>query len=308
MSHRASRFVGTALVVLLAAASGAALGVAQETPPPAVDARERGKALLAAAADAAGKSVLEKIESLEMTVRRKTFSAHGLYDSELQTSLVYPAQMRIEESVVQTWVKGGYAPSGSGPITPAQREENRIFAAAEGYDGTAGWYKSRKDKWGDIDLRTAGSLESYAAVTRDLPLDDAARIRIDLVGGIGLCRRAAQGKLEGTFVGEEDLLGHKVLAVQLAKVPGQVIVYLDPATHLLAGLRFLEASPDGQFDALEVWGDYKRVSFKSGGKEEAVQFPFLLTKYRNRQQYFEEKVKKLKLNTRPNPKIFAKPK
>ena len=301
MSYAVTGFLRAALLALLAATIGSAFLRTQEKPQqdaqkpepaaaPANEARERGTAILKAAIEATGSAALPKIESAELTTRKQTFTAHGTVDTELEYRLAYPAQMRVDEWILLIWVKGGYySGPGSGPVTSRQTEEQRTFASTEGYDGAAGWLKTPKG-------------------TTDFPLDDAARLRIDLVGALGLCRNAAEGKLEAKFVSEEEVQGRKALGVQLGTSTGNIRLYVDPESHLLVGVRSREVTADGTFDTLHTWSDYRRVIFKSVGKEEAIRVPFTWVRYRDDKKYSEEKVKKLKVNTQPNPKVFARPK
>jgi len=319
MGRNSTGFLAFVFLGLLAAAIDAAVFGAekiqqQEPAAPATPGREarvRGAAILAAGVEAAGGATLSKVESMQLTTRRQTYIVRGIVEtdvssfpeaggpvrvpgrrqgpveSELELWVVYPAQMRSEESIVSSFVTGGYAPSGSGPITPMQAAETKVFASAEGYDGTAGWWKTPKG-------------------TVALPLDEAARLRIDLVGALGLYRRATEGKIEADFADEEEVQGRKVLGVEW-RGPLGTKRYFDPQTHLLVGMKCHEVTAEGAFDFLELWSDYRRASLKSGGKEEAIQFPFTSVTYRDGKKYFEEKVKKLKLNARVNAKIFAKP-
>ncbi len=319
MKNRSKGLFSSVLLVLLAATSGAAVCGAQAPPQQAEqesEARQRGAAIAAAAGEAAGGATLAKVESVELTFQRRIYglrgvveedigsfptstgriqvpsaAASGPIETELLAWLVYPGRMRLEETIVQPWVTGGYSPygGGGGPVTPTQATEKRTFYSAEGYDGDSGWLKTQTG-------------------TRDLPFNDYVNVRMDQFGGLGICRQAAAGKLEAEFVGEEQVEGHKALAVKWILPRGTVKLYFDPQTHLLVGTTRQEQGPEGTFDVLQTWGDYRRVSFKSGDKKEEIQFPYASVTYRNGKKYIEEKVKKIKLNTQPNPKIFSRPK
>ncbi len=268
MTVRSKGFFVSVFLALLGTGGFAVWGTPAQ---PQQDARQRGAAIAAAAAEAAGGAALTKVESVELTIRRQFYLSQKTFETEVQLWIVYPTRMRIDES-----------------IAAAALDQKATFASAEGYDGDSGWLKTQKS-------------------TTDLPFDDWAQLRMDLFGGLGVFRQAALGKLEAEFAGEDEVQGHKALAVEWIRSHGGMKLYFDSQSHLLMGTGRREHSNEGTFDILQTWSDYKPVAFKSGENREEIRFPFTSDTYRNGKKYIEEKVKKIRLNSQPDLKIFAKP-
>ncbi len=293
---------GAVLIVVLCAGNfGAGRMAAQTTDAKAAE-------ILKAALEAAGGGSFAKIESMEMTTRREAFmqgNNRGQSDGDIR--LIYPQQMWMQVNVVEAQTVGGgaFSPSG-GPVTPMQPTEHTVFGVAEGCDGALWWRK------------TPGSM-------LDRPFSKAMQLRIDLVGALGIYKAAAEGKLDTKYVADGEIEGHKVQVLALNGT--DVKFYFDPQTHLLAGASYPGSIGDGTFDAyhwwaefmkitfspsgveqIVWWSDYKRSKFKVDGKEEAIQFPMTWTTTSAGSKFLQEKVKSLKLNSKVNAKLFAKPK
>lgn len=290
---------------------GAALSIAAWNQA-APDAQQQAAAILTAAAQAAGGDALAKVNGMELTTRRLAFlSGHGQGQSEADTRVLYPAQMRLVVKVMESQVVGGggglAGGRSGGPVTPISVSEYAGFAYIEGCDGTAWWRKVAQKQ---VDV---------------LPMNKGTQRRIELLGGLGIHRLAADGKLSAKFVGEQQVQGHQVQVVVLDD--GYLKLYFDPQTHLLAGASLAGILAGETFDAFHWWtdfvkvtvqgtgreqtiwwSDYRRVKFKVDGKEEAIQFPYFWTNDIDGTKFLEEKVNNVKLNTKQNPKIFEKPK
>jgi hypothetical protein len=219
--------------------------------------------------------------------------------------------MRLEVKVLETQTIGGTGPTAmpgsGGPVTPIGPTEHTVFAFREGCDGSVWWRKT-----------SASNIEQR-------PISKYTQFRIDLVGALGLYRRALEGKLTGKFLGEQQVQGHQVQVVELAEE--RTKLFFDPQTHLLIGAAYGAPAGEATFDAfrwwadfvkisVEVggreqsiwWSDFRRVKFKSEGNEAAIQFPYLWSGFAEGNKFLEEKVANVKLNGKQNPKIFAIPK
>lgn len=295
----------SAVAVFSAAISIGARGQAGQ------EAQQKAAAILASAVEAAGGSAVAKVEGMELNTRRVAFlSGNSRGQSETDMRLIYPAQMRLEVKVMEAQTMGGYGGSGvpgsSGPVTPMHVTEHAGFAYVEGCDGTSWWRKMPKR-------------------ADERPMDEGTQRRIERVGALGLYRRAAEGKLEAKFIGEQQIQGRQMQIVALSD--GDTKLYFDPQIHLLAGVSHTRTSEEETFDAFHWWTDilkvtvqgagreqtvwwseYRRVKFKADGKEETIQFPYLWTSAIDGQKFMEERVTSLKVNAKQNPKIFAKPK
>jgi len=155
-------------------------------------------------------------------------------------------------------------------------------AIQQGYDGTSAWVASPQG-------------------TMDLPSNQTAQAQrgIDLVGGLGVYRQALTGKLAALFVGEEEVGGKKVLAVEWNAMAGKVKLYFDPETRLLVGARYRQTTLEGVFDTEQRWSDFRAV--------DGVRFPFHWVTYRDGAKFSEQTILEVKLNTKPDPSLFAKP-
>jgi hypothetical protein len=278
--------------------------------------------LLAAAVQAAGGPALGKVHNVELTARRTVFlQGHKQGQSDVDLRVIYPSKMRLEVKTIETQVIGGYGssgnpaggrtgtgmPMGGGPVSPMTTSEHTGYSYLEGCDGLLWWRKS------------PGNIESHLC-------DERTRLRIDLMGALGIYRAAADGQLEGKLLGEQKIQGRHVQVLALRDARAKL--YFDPQTYQWLGASYPGMSAGDTFDAFHWWTDYimkvsavdagreqsiwwsefRRVKFKSAENEESLQFPYLWTTYIDGIKFLEEKVTSVKLNTKLNPKIFDKPK
>jgi zinc protease len=227
------------------------------TPPATPEALERGKALVAAAAEAAGGAAVAKVESMELALKGVVF---GQVPIEVKVYLAFPSQIRVD-------VK-----------TPTS-------SLVQAYDGKTAWMQTAAPA-GAVDLPTALNAEVQRG--------------IDLEGGFGVFRQALAGKLEAQLLGEEEVEGKKLLAAVWSSTAGPTKLYFDPATHHLVGARYRQVTVQGAVQTLQWWDDFRPV--------DGVQFPFRWLNYRDGQKFSETTVQEIKLNTKPDPALFSKPK
>ncbi len=161
----------------------------------------------------------------------------------------------------------------------------------QGYDGKAAWV-----------VAPQGAM--------DLPANLNAEIQrgIDLEGGFGVFREALAGKAEAQFLGEEEVEGKKVLAAEWTSAAGKTKLYFDPTTRHLVGARYRQVTMQGTVETLQWWDDFRLVPSGAEGAVNAVQFPFRWLNYRDAAKFSETTVQEIKLNTKPDPAVFSKPK
>ena len=70
---------------------------------------------------------------------------------------------------------------------------------------------------------------------------------------------------------------------------------------MLVGARFRQVTPQGTSETLQFWNDFRDVP-DSGAK-----FPFHSINYRDGSKFTENTVNEIKLNSKPDPSLFAKP-
>ena len=118
-------------------------------------------------------------------------------------------------------------------------------------------------------------------------------------GGWGLYQQALAGKIQAQAIGEEQIDGKNLPGVMLQTAFGNIKLYFDPQTHLLAVARYQSATSKGAVDSEQRWSDYRTID---GG-----QFAFSTVVYRDGQKYMESTVKDLKLNPALQDSLFAAP-
>ncbi|HXW18415.1 MAG TPA: hypothetical protein VEJ39_08920 [Candidatus Acidoferrales bacterium] len=157
-----------------------------------------------------------------------------------------------------------------------------IADISQGFDGTSGWV-----------LAPQGVL--------DLPPEYKGEIDrgIALAGAWGLYRDALAGGISVQYLDDEDLDGKKMEAVQWNATNGPVKLYFDPSTHLLAAAHFRSITPQGPAQTDQRWSDYRA--------EGGLQYPHHSVIFRDGSKFSDTKVDSVKLNTNPDPKMFAKP-
>lgn len=152
----------------------------------------------------------------------------------------------------------------------------------QAYDGKTGWVQNP---------------QGAAAVPPDQNTEFVRTILLS--GGWELFREALAGKVQAQSLGDRDLMGQRTQAVSLNASGIQLIVYLDPSTHYLAGARFSQDTPQGKVETVELWTDYRDV--------QGLKFPYHTITYRDGAKFSESTTEDIKLNTNPEAHIFAKP-
>ncbi len=152
----------------------------------------------------------------------------------------------------------------------------------QGFDGKSGWLVSPQG-------------------TRDLPPEMSAEFprSIAMAGALGVSRLALSGKMEVSYLGEEEVDGKKALAVQWSAPNGAVKLYVDPATRLIIAARFRSHGPQGESETLQLWDDYRLV--------DGVQYPFHSLIFREGAKYTETTVQKINFTAKPEDSVFSKP-
>lgn len=118
-------------------------------------------------------------------------------------------------------------------------------------------------------------------------------------GGLGLYQQALAGKIQAQAIGGEEIDGKNLQGVMVQTGFGNVKLYFDPQTHLLAVARYQSATSKGAVDTEQRWSDYRAI--------EGRQFAFDTIVYRDGQKYMESTVKDLKLNPALEASLFAAP-
>ena len=157
-----------------------------------------------------------------------------------------------------------------------------IGTISQGFDGKDGWIQSPQ---GLIDLPPDFIPEFSRGIA--------------LTGGWGLYQRALDGKVEAQYLDDEDFDGKKTSAVQWAGPSGPVKLYFDATTHLLIGAHFRAVTPQGETQTDQHWSDFRAV--------EGLQYPYRNQVDHDGQKFTETSVSDLKINTNPDPAIFARP-
>ncbi|HET9402559.1 MAG TPA: pitrilysin family protein [Candidatus Acidoferrales bacterium] len=152
----------------------------------------------------------------------------------------------------------------------------------QAYDGKNGWVQNP---------------QGAAAVPPDQNTEFIRTIL--LAGGWELLREASAGKVQAQFLGDRDLMGQRAQAVSVNADGIQMIVYLDPSTHYLAGARFNQDTPQGKVETVELWSDYRDV--------QGLKFPYHTVTYRDGARFSESTTEDIKLNTSPEAHLFVKP-
>jgi len=223
--------------------------------PATPEAVERGRALLEAAAQAAGGPAALQVESFEAAGKTQLFTPQGPLPADAKAVVAYPNQVRQDLQLPFGLVR-------------------------QGYDGKTAWIASPQG-------------------VAELPAAEFER-NVLLIGGFGVLRQALAGKLEVAFRGEEEVEGSKLIVAEWNSGAGAVKLYFDPESQRLVGTRYRATSPQGSFEALQLWSDFRPV--------EGIHYPFRIVTYRDGAKFSEQTVQELKLNTKPDAALFAKPK
>ena len=174
---------------------------------------------------------------------------------QLKLSLAYPNHYRLDTTVNIPGLAGN--------------------ALVVGYDGKTGWTSSPQ---GANDIPPA----QYGEFIR----------RILLTGGVGLYQASQAGTVQVQAIGPRDFQGMKTDAVAVVSGSVHVVVYFDAATHLAAGARYQQDTPQGAVETIEVWSDYREV--------DGAKFPCHGVTLRNGQKFSEYTVQEIKFNTNPD--------
>jgi hypothetical protein len=118
-------------------------------------------------------------------------------------------------------------------------------------------------------------------------------------GGWGLYREVLAGHISGRATGETEIDGRKTNGVAVHAPFGDVTLFFDLGTHLLAAARFKTATPQGKMEAEQRWSGYRKV----GGRL----FAFSTVTYRGGEKVFESTVSAVKINPPVEDSLFAKP-
>lgn len=116
-------------------------------------------------------------------------------------------------------------------------------------------------------------------------------------GGWGLYQRVLSGKTTGYAIGEETFNGRKTVGVAVNAPFGNVKLYFDEETHLLAAARYQSAGPQGAVDTEQLWTNYRTV--------EGRQFAFDTVIYRDGAKFAETSIEDLSLNPAVEDSLFT---
>ena len=118
-------------------------------------------------------------------------------------------------------------------------------------------------------------------------------------GGWGFYQQVLTGKIAGQAIGETDIDGKKTLGVAVQAPFGNLKLFFDPATHLLAAARFQSMGQQGPIESEQRWTDYRTVDGR--------QFAFATVTYRDGKKFMESSYEDVKVNLPADPSLFAKP-
>ena len=222
----------------------------------------QGKSEIADAAQAAGGPAVSKIQSVEYSGVGIQASPQGDLPVQLKLYLTYPDHYRLDTVVNLPGLAGN--------------------ALLVGYDGKSGWTSSPQ---GSQDIPPA----QFGEFIR----------RILLTGGLGLYQAAQAGTVQLQAIGQRDFQGLKTDAVAVVSGSVHVVVYFDPSTHLAAGARYQQDTPQGAVETIEMWSDYREV--------DGAKFPCHGVTLRNGQKFSEYTVQEIKFNVNPDAALFVKP-
>jgi hypothetical protein len=157
-----------------------------------------------------------------------------------------------------------------------------VGTITQGFDGKAGWV-----------LAPQGLM--------DLPEDFNSEFSrgIALTGGWGLYQAALDGKITAQYLDDEDFDGKKTNLVLWSGPSGGIRLYFDAVTHLLIGAHFRAITPQGDVETDQHWSDFRAV--------EGLQYPFHNQVDHDGKKFTETTVSDVKINTNPDPGIFARP-
>ena len=234
-------------------------------PPPTPESLAQGKNMLIRTIQAAGGAAIVNVQSVECSSSGVISIEQGQAVTTQKLYLLYPDHLRIDTEV---FVNGG----NQGKLTRA-------------FDGKNGW------------ILVPGG-QGAVVVPENQNIEFIRNIL--LLGGWGLFRAAQQGGgIQAWSVGQRDFAGNKTDAIAIASGPVQIIAYLDPATGLVVGVRYMQDIQQYKVETVEVWTDYRDV--------QGMKFPFHRVTLRAGQKFSEDELQEVRINTNPNPSLFVKP-
>ena len=118
-------------------------------------------------------------------------------------------------------------------------------------------------------------------------------------GGWGFYQQVLAGKITGQAIGGAEIDGKQTLGVAVQAPFGNIKLFFDPATHLLAAARFTTATPQGPAEAEQHWSDYRPV--------DGHPFAYATTTYRDGAKFFESAISDVTVNPPLNDSLFAEP-
>jgi zinc protease len=222
----------------------------------------QGKSEIAAAAQAAGGPAISKIQSVEYSAFGIQATPQGDLPVQLKLYLGYPNRYRLNTVV----------------NLPGLTDNDLNV----GYDGKSGWTSAGKN-------------------SQDIPASEFGEFirRILLTGGIGLYQAVQAATIQVQALGPRDFQGTKTDAVALVSGSVHAVIYFDQTTHLAAGARYQQETPQGAVETIEMWSDYREV--------DGAKFPCHGITLRNGQKFSEYTVQEIKFNTNPDAALFVKP-
>jgi predicted Zn-dependent peptidase len=126
------------------------------------------------------------------------------------------------------------------------------------------------------------------------------RRRILLAEGVGIYQAALGGSAKAQWLGEEEVHGHKLVALEWQSDTGPVKLYIDPTTHLVTGVAYAAGAGPASPETVELWSDFRPVN--------GIQFPFQMVGYEGGAKFMDATVKQIEINVPVDPKLFIRPK
>lgn len=157
-----------------------------------------------------------------------------------------------------------------------------VATILQGFDGKVAWTVSPQ---GSGQLPESQNPESLRGIAL-------------MGGGLRIHRMALAGQAEASAAGEEEVEGKKLLVLIWTSPAGPVKLYLDPETKLMTGARYRSTSPQGAYESLQLWSDFRVV--------DGVKFPHRSVSYRDGAKFIDQSITELKFNTKPDIS-FSKP-
>jgi zinc protease len=234
-------------------------------PPPTPENLAQGKTLLTHAVQAAGGPAISSVQSLEYSSAGTIVVGQGQETAIQKVTVLFPDRIRIDTELFA-------AGADQGTVT-------------RGFDGKNGWLQVPGGQ-GPLAVAESQNVELIRPIL--------------LAGGWGLFRSMQAGDpIQAQSIGQVDFAAHKADAIVVTAGSVQMVVYLDPATGLVSGVRYPQDLQQGKIWTVEIWSDYRDV--------QGMKFPFHHITVRGGQKFSEDELQEVKINTNPNTSVFAKP-